>query len=77
MNVLGDDGFQTSVGSGCCHPSQKMKLPLSMKMELIATMGKVWSALHCPCGSALGVTGELGAEAGPVPLALVAVTVNV
>ncbi len=77
LNVVGVPGFQTSVGSGCCHPSQKMKVPLSIKMELMATIGNVISEPHWPCGSELGVTGTLTAEGMLVPVALVAVTVNV
>ena len=77
VNAVGSAGFHTSVGSGCCQPSQKMKLPLSIKIELIASIGNVISEPHSPCGSGLGVTRPVGAEAGPVPTALVALTVNV
>ena len=54
-----------------------MKLPLSIKMELMATIGNVCSALHWPCGSGLGVIKPLAADGALVPMALLAVTVNV
>src|SRR5271165_2365982 len=77
VNFWGAVGFQTIDGSGCCQPSQKTKLPLSIRMELMASNGMFCTALHWPCGSGLGVTQPVGAECGPVPTAFVAVTVNV
>ena len=77
VKVLGAAGFQTTLGSGCCQPSQKMKLPLSIRIELRATIGNVCSELHCPCGCGLGVVGPLGCDSGLVPIALVAMTVKV
>src|SRR5215471_17811228 len=77
VNAVGDAGFHTWVGSGCCQPSQKMKLPLSMRIELMASIGNVMTELHWPCGCGPGVTGPLGTDAGLVPTELVAVTVKV
>ena len=43
----------------------------------IASNGQLISGAHSPPGCALGVTEFDAAEAGPVPIAFVAVTVNV
>ena len=45
--------------------------------EWIATIGQLISADHCPPLEALGVTAFDGDDSGPVPIAFVAVTVNV
>src|SRR6516165_283165 len=76
VNVWGVAGFQTYDGSGCCQPSQKTKLPLSVKMELTASNGMFCTALHWPCGCGLGVTRPVAADWGPVPTAFAAATVN-
>src|SRR4051812_24484396 len=72
-----DVGFQTVVGCGCSQPSNTSTLPVLSRTECTATIGQVISALHCPPGDAPGVTALEAAEAGPVPTALVALTVNV
>src|SRR5450756_1126210 len=77
VNAVGTAGSQTVDGSGCCQPSQKTNLPLSIRMELIASNGMLCTALHCPCGCGLGVTRPVAADAGPVPPAFAAVTVKV
>src|ERR1700693_5685436 len=77
VKVDGLAGFQTSVGSGCCQPSQQMKLALSTKMALSATIGSGSSEPHCRCGCGLGIVWLLGADGWLLPTALVAVTVKV
>ena len=77
VNELGDAGFQTSAGCGCCHPSQKMKLPLSIKMELIATTESSGARSTGPAALGWASPAESEPTAGPVPVASVAATVNV
>src|SRR5437868_1010048 len=77
VNVLGDEGFHTTDGCGCCQPSQATTLPLYSRELLIATIGNVDRPDHWPPAWVPGVTAAEGAEAGPVPTAFVALTVNV
>jgi hypothetical protein len=69
--------FQTAVGSGCCQPSQMSRLPDFRRIECTATIGQFMRADHCPVGESAGVTALDAADAGPVPIAFVALTVNV
>jgi hypothetical protein len=46
-------------------------------MECTATIGQFMSADHWPVGESAGVTALEAADAGPVPIAFVALTVNV
>ncbi len=70
-------GFHTSVGSGSCQPSHSRKLPVCSSTECTATSGQFIRADHWPGDDAAGVIAADGADAGPAPTALVAVTVNV
>ncbi len=70
-------GFQITLGWGCCQPSQDKKLPFFIRMLLSASIGMVCRADHCPSGTLPGTTEFEGAEGGPVPMVLVAVTTNV
>ena len=69
--------FQTDVGWGCCQPSHTSRLPVLSRTEWTATSGQFMSADHWPAGEVPGVTALEAAEGGPVPIALVAVTVKV
>src|SRR3954469_11000434 len=80
LSVVGNAwevGFHTVVGCGCCQPSHSSRLPVFSSTECTATSGQFMSALHWPPGEVLGVTALEAADAGPVPIALVAVTVTV
>ena len=70
-------GSQTWVGSGCCQPSNCSSLPLDSRIEWIAVIGQFSTGPHDPPLAAAGVTAADGLDSGPVPTALVALTVNV
>ena len=70
-------GFHTSVGSGCCQPSNCRTFPLSIRIEWIATIGQLSSGAHSPRARRCRGHRVRRRRRGPVPTALVAVTVNV
>ena len=44
---------------------RRRSLPLSIRMELTASIGMVCRAVHWPCGCGLGVTRPVAADCGP------------
>src|SRR4051794_15254934 len=69
--------FHTDVGCGCCQPSHTRRLPDFSSTECTATSGQFMSEDHWPAGESAGVTGLEAADAAPVPIAFVALTVKV
>src|SRR5215510_13375726 len=70
-------GSKISVGSGVSQPSHSRSFPVFSSTECTLTMGQLSSDPHWPPDIEPGTTALEGAEAGPVPMLLVALTVKV